>query len=386
MTDIEPLPLINLDPPAVDAPHADLFHGPADTPLVAAATDTELARAFLYSNALSAHSLKSTRKDLGRFLLWCQQHRRMLLQLRIEDLIAYKAFLLDPQPAERWISTTKWPRSDARWRPFSGGLSAVSANHAFRVVKALLEFAKNAGYLQLNAGALVGNIKTRRDARVTRYLTPEAIVHIHTALDVMPSKTIAARKRQVRDRFLFLAYIGTGARLSELTGAKMGAIYAEADGRWWLDVVGKGDRLRRLPVTMLLLGAFRAYRAQYGLMPQTARGDPVPLVLGTRGTAHDGVSDEAVSKAIKALFAAAAGIAETNGDRDAAAVLCGASAHWLRHTMLTLHANDGVSLKVLQATAGHANISTTAMYLHKSDKERHDEILASHLRQGAFGD
>ena len=351
-------------------------------PLVAADTDTELARAFLYSNALSAHSLKSTRKDLGRFLLWCQAQRRMLLQLRIEDLTAYKAFLLDPQPHERWVSVTKWPRSDARWRPFSGPLSPVSANHAFRVVKALLEFAKDAGYLQRNAGALVGNIKARREARVTRYLTPAALVHVQTAIDAMPVKTNAARKRRARDRFLFLTYVTTGARLSEVTGARMGAIYAETDGRWWLDVIGKGDKPRRLPVPLSLLDAFRFYRAQYGLLPHTVRDDPTPMVLATRGTAHEGVSDEAASKAIKALFGRAAAIAEAAGNGDAAAALRNASAHWLRHTMLTTHANNDVSLQVLQATAGHANIATTAMYLHKSDKERHDELLASHARQG----
>ena len=306
----------------------------------------------------------------------------MLLALRIEDLIAYKAFLLNPTPVDQWVSKTKWPRNDGRWRPFSGPLSAVSANHAFRVVKALLEFAKDAGYLQRNAGALVGNIKTRRDARVTRYLTPTALAHVETAIAAMLCKTTATRKRQARDRFLFQAYVGTGARLSELTSATMGAIYVEADARWWLDVVGKGQRPRRLPVTMALLGAFRAYRGAYGLMPNTQRDDPTPLVLATRGTTLDGVTDEAVSKAIKALFGQAAAGATAAGDPDSAAALQNASAHWLRHTMLTSHANDGVSLKVLQATAGHANISTTALYLHKSDKERHDEILASQLRQG----
>ena len=41
------------------------------------------------------------------------------------------------------------------------------------------------------------------------------------------------------------------------------------------------------------------------------------------------------------------------------------------------HANNGVQLKTLQETAGHASIATTAAYLHKTDNERHDEILAS---------
>jgi len=45
--------------------------------------------------------------------------------------------------------------------------------------------------------------------------------------------------------------------------------------------------------------------------------------------------------------------------------------------MLTHHANNGVQLKTLQDTAGHAHIATTARALHKTDHARHDEILAS---------
>ena len=45
--------------------------------------------------------------------------------------------------------------------------------------------------------------------------------------------------------------------------------------------------------------------------------------------------------------------------------------------MLTNHANNGVQLKTLQDTAGHANIATTAACLYKTDHERHDEMIAS---------
>lgn len=377
MTDALQFPLIDLERGVPGEAVADLLYAADAAPLVAARTDTELARAFLYSNALSAHSLKSTKKDLGRFLLWCTQQRKMLMQLRIEDLIAYKNFLRNPQPQERWVCATKWPRTDVRWRPFSGPLSDVSANHAFRVVKALLEFAKDAGYLPRNAGALVKNIKTRRDARITRYLGPAAIRQVHAVLEAMPQHTVPARKAQARDRFLFLVYMTTGARLSEIAQADMGAIYTEGDTRWWLDVLGKGNRQRRLPIALPVLDAFRHYRMQYGLAPETVRADGTPLVLATRGTALVRVSDEAVSKALKALFFAAAELARLEGDLDCASVLGNASAHWLRHTMLTLHANNDVPLKVLQDTAGHANLSTTALYLHKSDEERHDAILTS---------
>jgi integrase/recombinase XerD len=373
----EPLVAIDLEPVDWHAIHSGPFPAPSEARLVTAQTDTVLARAFLHANALSPHSLKSTAKDLGRFLLWCQTQDKMLTQLRIEDLLAYRAFLSDPQPASHWISATKWPRADSRWRPFSGPLAPVSAAHAFRVAKALLEFATDTGYLPRNAGALVKNLKAPRPARVSRFLSDRAICHVQLTLAALPTATRSARQAQARGRFLFEAYLTTGARLSEITQATMGAIYAETDGRWWLDVLGKGSKPRRLPVSLPLLDTFRRYRAQYGLVPETTRDDPAPLILATRGTEQVGVTDEAVSNAIKRLFLAAAGSAHACGEADCATALRKASTHWLRHTMLTNQANNNVSLKALQDTAGHANIATTALYLHKSDQERHDEIMTS---------
>jgi len=126
-----------------------------------------------------------------------------------------------------------------------------------------------------------------------------------------------------------------------------------------------------------MLEAFRRYREAFGLAPAASRADRMPLVLSSRSRAVTRLSDEAAGEALKAVFAEAAEVAAHQGDGDSAASLRHASVHWLRHSMLTNHANNGVQLKTLQDTAGHANISTTAAYLHKSDNERHDEIIAS---------
>ena len=228
-----------------------------------------------------------------------------------------------------------------------------------------------------NPGVLVNNIKTARNARVTRYLPATAIDCIYAAIEALPGATPAASKARARDRFLFIAYLTTGARLSDIVAATMGALYTECDGRWWRDVIGKGTKPRRLPVSPELLAAFRQYRLAYALLPVTVRDDRTPMVLNTRGRLLVAVTDEAAANAIQQLLAAAAGLADSTGDTDSATALRAASVHWLRHTMLTTHANNGVALKTLQDTAGHASLSTTATYLHKSDRERHDELMAS---------
>ncbi|NIA54185.1 tyrosine-type recombinase/integrase [Massilia sp. TW-1] len=347
-----------------------------DDAITEATTDIELAREFIAHGELSAKSIQNTQKELFRFLTWCREEAgKTLVQLNVADLNAYKEFLKDPPPG--WVSTTKWPRTDPRYRPFTGPLSDTSRRQALIAVKGLMGFAEQTGYVRRNPGALVRNVRTPTASRITRYLTQTAIGLALDTVATRPADTPAAMKRRARDRFLLVAYAHTGARLNELVGASMGSIYTEGNDRWWLDVVGKGNKARRLPVPPDMLDAFRAYREAFELTPLASRTDRTPLVLSSRSRALARITDEAAAEAIKAIFADAAAVAATRGDADTAATLRQASAHWLRHSMLTNHANNGVQLKTLQDTAGHANIATTAAYLHKTDNERYDEIIAS---------
>jgi integrase/recombinase XerD len=344
--------------------------------LTAAQTDSELAREYIGHGELSPASRANSQKELFRFLTWCREEvRKSLRELTVADLNAYKEFLRAPPP--EWVSDTNWPRTDPRYRPFTGPLSDASRRQAMIAVKGFMRYAEQTGYLDRNPGALIRNVRVASAARITRYLTQDAIRLALAAVSGRDAASPAALRRRERDRFLLLAYAHTGARLAELVGATMGAIYSEGNGRWWLDVLGKGNKARRLPVPPDMLDAYRSYRAAYGLPPQTSRADGTPLVLSSRGAGLLPVTDEAASDAVKAIFADAADAATLLGDLDSAAALRQASAHWLRHSMLTNHANNGVQLKTLQDTAGHASIVTTAAYLHKSDQERHDEIMAS---------
>jgi site-specific recombinase XerD len=309
----------------------------AEDAITEATTDIELAREFIAHGELSPKSIQNSQKELYRFLTWCREEaKKTLAQLNVADLNAYKEFLKNPPPD--WISKTKWPRNDPRYRPFTGPLS---------------------------------------DSRITRYLTQGAIALALETVSSRPADTPAAFRRRARDRFLLIAFAHTGARLNEIVSASMGSIYTEGRGRWWLDVLGKGNKPRRLPVPPDMLEAFQSYRQAFELLPQASRADCTPLVLSSRSREPARITDEAAAEAIKAVFADAARAADAKGDQDTAATLRQASAHWLRHSMLTNHANNGVQLKTLQDTAGHANIATTAAYLHKTDNERHDEIIRS---------
>jgi integrase/recombinase XerD len=384
MTKFAPIDLAPRLPGQADTPSGRLdvkMFRVADDPITEAQTDAEIAREFIGNGELSQKSIANSQKELFRFLTWCREEaKKTLSQLNVADLNAYKEFLRNPP--EDWISKTKWPRSDPRYRPFTGPLSDPSRRQAMIAVKGLLGFAEQTGYLRRNPAALVRNVRTPIASRITRYLTQDAIaLAIETVARRLPDSPAALRRRE-RDRFVLIAFAHTGARLNEIVSADMGAIYSEGDDRWWIDVMGKGNKPRRLPVPDEMLDAFRQYRAAYGLPPHTARADRMPLVLSSRSRAVTRLTDEAASEAIKGAFAEAALAAGAAGQHDIAASLRHASAHWLRHSMLTNHANNGVQLKTLQDTAGHANIATTAGYLHKTDNERHDEIIGSAAGKG----
>jgi integrase/recombinase XerD len=380
--------LIDLDRAPAPAPVAP--RRAAGQPLVAAETDTELARAFLLHGILAASTMKSTKTELSRFLWWCRDRQLRLADLRIEDMAAYRDFLLDPQPRDKWISAsayppdderydpnrgTRWPRNDPRWRPFSGPLSTQSARQAFRVARALTAFAKNTGYLDREPGVLVKNFSVSRNARVERYLGPATIGYVDAAIAALPRAPGPEARSAARDHFLFVAFVTTGARLSEIAQASMGAVGRDQDGRWWLEVTGKGGKARRLPVCDEMLACYRTYREAFGLPPTTHRRDATPLVMSMRRRQPTAISSEATANAITGLFAKAADLAIADGNVDAEGDLREASAHWLRHEMLTSLVNHTGDLKLGQDHAGHENIATTGGYLHRADADRHDAVL-----------
>lgn len=381
--DLTPLPQAEGDRAAASQSaggmHDGARDGAHDEPTTAARNDAELAREYISHGELTPKSVANLQKELFRFLTWCREEaNKTFKQLTVADLNAYKEFIRQPPP--EWVCTTKWPRGDARYRPFTGPLSDTSRRQALIAIKGVLAFAEHTGYLRRNPARLVRNVRAPHASRITRYLTPAALTYALAAAEPRAGELDAAARQRARDRFLLIAFAQTGARLNEIVSAHMGSLYSEGDARWWLDVIGKGNKPRRLPAPPATLEAYRAYRRAYGLLEQTSRGDRMPLVLSSRTKEYLRITDEAASEALKAIFQDAAGLAAAKGDGDSAAMLRLASPHWLRHSMLTNHANSGVQLKTLQDTAGHANIATTAAYLHKTDHERHDEIL------GAGGD
>jgi len=153
-----------------------------------------------------------------------------------------------------------------------------------------------------------------------------------------------------------------------------------ADGRerWWLEVKGKGEKLRVIPATDELISELMRYRRANDLPPLPREGDSLPLLLPLIGGTKP-MKRTAVHELVKSVFRDTAKRLRALGpDREAAAShVEQASAHWMRHTAGT-HQSDNMDLKAVRDNLGHANISTTSIYVHTEDDARHDQTTKAH--------
>ncbi|WP_224011755.1 tyrosine-type recombinase/integrase [Paraburkholderia tropica] len=391
---LAPRPLDALELPA-DLDGRDGLNRAGGRMQIAAANDLDAIRAWLARVADSKATFETYRKEAERLLLWAiVQLGKPLSSLTHEDLLAYQRFLADPQPAARWCAGggRKHARDDPRWRPFYGPLSAASQRQAMVILNALFSWLVSAGYLAGNPLSLSRQRARRAQPRITRYLERSLWDEVKASVDALPRESARERERHSRARWLLtLLYLG-GLRISEVGINTMGDFFARRDAsgeeRWWLDVLGKGERRRLVPATAELMAELARYREQRGLSALPAPNEATPLVLPI-GQSTKPLTRAALHTIVKGIFAGAAqrlrdaAQQQTDAARAAsgmarAALLESASAHWLRHSAGSHMADGDVDLRMVRDNLGHASISTTSLYLHSDDDRRHRETEAKH--------
>jgi site-specific recombinase XerD len=379
--------LVSLDQMTVPA-HLDGSRGrnrASTRSQLAAVDDRSAVLAWLARYADSPATLASYRKEAERLLLWCVLQRGVALSdLTHEDLLLYQRFLGDPQPAERWVMAPgqKPGRNSPRWRPFAGPLGASSLRQALSILNAMFSWLVEAGHLAGNPLALSRRKRRQAAPRVSRVLPEEHWNLVKAAIEAMPVSSERERLHASRCRWLFsLLYIG-GLRVSEICDGSMSGFFSRrgADGRerWWLEITGKGSKTRLVPATGELMAELMRYRKAHALNPLPLEGEGTPLVM-TLIAPIKPMARSAIHELVKGVMhTSAAALRRRGPDFEAAAShLEQASTHWIRHTAGS-HLSEKVDLKVVRDNLGHANISTTSIYLHTEDDIRHDATAAGH--------
>ncbi len=257
--------------------------------------DVEAIEAWLAAVGTgSPQTARAYRREAERLVLWGVFERGVpMSSLTTEDATAYREFLSNPQPADRWVSRRGAIRLSPAWRPFRGPLSGRSVAYAVTVLTALFDWLVQQHYLVRNIWRGLPRRRTinaaaegdpdRLAPETGRWLTSAQWSVMRSVLDALGSHEEHQRMRLV----CLLAYT-TGMRLSELASARIGhldALVSERDGvgdgsestddsprRDWtfarrvvLRVRGKGNKIRTVPVIPKVEDHLNAYLAARGL-------------------------------------------------------------------------------------------------------------------------
>ena len=185
---------------------------------------------------------------------------------------------------------------------------------------------------------------------------------------------------QIRLAFILLFAYGTGLRASELVAARTGALTAE-DGKddegrkrkeHWLYVLGKGSKMRKVPMTHEVMGALSQYLAWRELAADPFECDPETRLIAPLENEEvgDGISESWLYGLLKGTFEQAA----RNLSGEDRAKLKRASTHWLRHTSGSHQVRDDVPLVVVQQNFGHASLKTTGQCAQQEATIRHQAV------------
>ena len=191
----------------------------------------------------------------------------------------------------------------------------------------------------------------RRRSRLPRTLSPAEVERLIDAAN-------GTTPRSLRDRALVELLYGAGLRVSEAVGLERGGIDLESR---LVRCIGKGDKERIVPLGREGVEALRRYLSRG--RPYLDRRHRPELFLNAQG----GALTRAGAFLILRKLAEKAGLDPQR-----------VHPHILRHSFATHLLEGGADLRSVQEMLGHADLGTTELYTHVSDRRRRDTYYSAH--------
>jgi len=219
------------------------------------------------------------------------------------------------------------------------GLARTSTARAFSSVRSFFRFLDKRGLVH---NASIASIQTPKLPRSV----PKALAE-RDMEELLESPADDRRDLWIerRDTAILLLLYGAGLRIGEALGLSLGTVAGLLDsGQDTLDIVGKGNKARLVPLLPVALDALAAYREACPFMKALGARDP--FFRGARGAPVD---PAIVQKRVREL-------------RRGLGLGDSVTPHALRHSFATHLLAAGGDLRTIQELLGHASLSTTQRY------------------------
>ena len=216
----------------------------------------------------------------------------------------------------------------------TGGYSPATIRRRVYAISSLFKWAVNYGYAESNPCACV--VLPKKQKKMPAVLSVQEARRVLKASEKHSNARMAFRNRAIIAVLLFC-----GLRRSELVGLDLDDVDLRA--RWVRVRRGKGGKGRSVP---LVVEAAEALADWIEFRPEV---DHDALFVGIHG---ERLKVGGVARVFRKVAV------QADVDRD------GVSLHTLRHTFASLLLHEGCDLVSIQELLGHADLSSTAIYLH----------------------
>lgn len=303
----------------------------------------------------SALTVKNYRRDIERFIRWCEVGADTELRLH-----PFSVKEVEPLHIREWIYTRTQPKGEEKGGKKSKGIGAASLN---RELSSLRSFFRYLQRHKIIAKSPMLAIQTQKSPKRLPSFVPESRMQ-RILDDELPSPAIKSNRHiiEMRNRLILLMFYGCGIRLAELVGININDFENDF---WSLRVVGKGEKERVIPIIEPLREAVLEYISQIEGQ-NICKSQEKALFLTLKGAR---ISRITVYRVIKQTLKAGG----VQGKR---------SPHVLRHTFATHLLNHGADMREIQELMGHASLQTTQVYTHNSITQLQKIYLEAHPREG----
>ncbi len=169
-------------------------------------------------------------------------------------------------------------------------------------------------------------------------------------LKVLEIKKNTDRQKILRDKAILELFFSTGLRLSELCSLNRDLDLSKDE----FSIRGKGEKVR---VVFLSLSAKQAI-SQY-LKERKDMAEPLFVQYSSNKREDNRLTPRSIERIVK-YYAIVAGISKK------------VTPHIIRHSFATDLLSNGADIRSVQMMLGHANIATTQIYTHITDKQLRD--------------
>lgn len=363
--------------------------------MLKANNDAQAMQSFLVGYQGSSLTYQCYMKELERLVLWCTYIQKVSISdLSHSDLNAYQQFLADPQPRSLWCGNKrakclKNGEINPDWRAFSSPLSPVSIKKTMSILECFFNYLVQTQYLKGNPLSVNKRRKKRTHTQtIERWLEKTEINAVLDALSDYQAENPTDSFSAIRAKYIVHTLFYTGLRLSELCEHTMGH-FKLIDNQWYLKVVGKGEKPRNIVIIDEYLDALMAFRKAIdcpSALP--AFEDPMPLIPAN--DLKTPILNRRIDQILNWTFELGAkrflSLAEKEPDlaleyQHRASKLQKASAHWLRHSYGTYLVKSGCPIEKVKTLMGHADITTTMIYVHIATQDLHDSAKGLTLQE-----